>query len=122
MHNQYKDQGFEILAFPSNEFFSTEPGDSKQIKSLVRNFYEGEFLLFEKSEVNGQNTNEVFKFCRSTCKELCPSTGSGKVKQIPWNFSKFLVDSEGKVVSFHGSMIAPIKLTHSIENMLTASE
>ena len=65
LHNQYSAKGFEILAFPSNQFFSQEPGTNQQIKSLVRNFYEGEFLLFEKSEVNGPSTNEVYKFLRT---------------------------------------------------------
>ncbi|CDW89565.1 glutathione peroxidase [Stylonychia lemnae] len=121
MHNKYKEQGFEILAFPVNQFFSQEPGTNQQIKSLVRNFWEAEFPLLDKSECNGINTSEVFKFLRLNCAEL-NEPEKDQVKRIPWNFSKFLVNKEGQVVNYFEPVIEPINLTKTIENMLTEAD
>ena len=117
LHTELSAKGFEILAFPSNQFFTQEPGTNKEIKSLVRNFYEAEFLLFEKSDVNGPATNEVFKFLRANTPEF-NSKGSDQLKQIPWNFSKFLVNKEGKVVAFYDTKISPSKLKSKILQIL----
>ena len=65
LHKQYRDQGFEILAFPCNQFMSQEPGSNAEIKAFARDLYSAEFPLFAKTEVNGANTCEVYKYLRN---------------------------------------------------------
>ena len=93
LYRKFRDQGFEILAFPCNQFMNQEPGTREQIEKFAQS--KGvEFPMFDKIEVNGEGTHDVYKFLRSNI------PGSPGLK-IPWNFSKFLVNAEGKVTSFH---------------------
>ena len=77
----------------------------------------GKFPLMAKSDVNGENTNETYSFLRTTCGDLYDSK-SKKAKQIPWNFAKFLVNSEGQVVSYHGPQESPLSFEDKIKQML----
>lgn len=90
LYKEYRDQGFEILAFPCNQFMNQEPGTHEEIKKFIRDLYGGEWPIFEKIEVNGQNSHDVFKFLRMNS-EL-HDREKKEVKEIPWNFAKFLVD------------------------------
>ena len=65
LHKEYRDRGFEILAFPCNQFMGQEPGTNEEIKKFARDHYGAEFPLFAKIEVNGPNTHEVYKYLRS---------------------------------------------------------
>lgn len=65
----------------------------------MRELYGGEWPLFEKTEVNGPNSHEVFKYCRINSELL--DSKKMEVKEIPWNFAKFLLNAEGKVVSYY---------------------
>lgn len=98
MHNELKERGFELLAFPCNQFFSQESGSHEEILEFVRSKFGSKFILFEKAEVNGPNTHPVFKFLRNNSSLFNEKDGTSKV--IPWNFAKFLVNSDGKVVEF----------------------
>ena len=82
----------------------------------MRDLYNGEFPLFEKTEVNGPNSNEVFKFIRINS-EL-HNKEKKEVKEIPWNFAKFLINSQGHVVSYHNPRIEPIAMVSEIEALL----
>ena len=93
VHRKYRDQGFEILAFPCNQFMKQEPGTNPEIKAFAQELYGAEFMMFEKTNVNGSSSCEVYKYLRRNS-ELY-DTKKGEVKEIPWNFAKFLVDSEG---------------------------
>ena len=88
MHNELKDKGFELLAFPCNQFFSQESGTNQEILEFVTSRFGSKFTLFDKVEVNGPNTHPVYRFLRSNWgKEK-----SGEAKVIPWNFAKFLIN------------------------------
>ena len=93
-----------------------EPGTNAEIKAFARDLYGAEFPLFAKSDVNGPNTNEVYKFLRQNS-ELYDKN-KGEVKEIPWNFAKFLVNKEGHVVKYYNPKIEPRDLTKDIEAML----
>ena len=117
LHHEYSERGFEILAFPCNQFMGQEPGTNAEIKAFARNTYGAEFPLFAKVDVNGPSTCEVYKFLRNNSKDLFDPVKK-EAKEIPWNFAKFLVDSEGKVVSFHNPTVEPKDLVKDIEAIL----
>ena len=93
MHKELKGQGFEICAFPCNQFASQEPGTAEEINNFARGKYEAEFVMFEKIEVNGPKCHPVYNYLRSHSSLHDDKTG--KTSEIPWNFAKFLVNGEG---------------------------
>uniref|UniRef100_A0A7S3KDL8 Glutathione peroxidase n=1 Tax=Euplotes crassus TaxID=5936 RepID=A0A7S3KDL8_EUPCR len=116
IHNKYRDHGFEIFAFPCNQFMSQEPGTHEQIKKFAQEKYGAEFPLFSKVDVNGPDTHEVFKFCR----RHSPLYDAEKdvVQNIPWNFAKFLIDNKGQVVEYYTPKQNPDLCVPKIEEML----
>ena len=116
MHEELADKGFQLLAFPCNQFFSQENGTHAEILEFVRNRFGVKFRLFEKIDVNGPNTHPVYQFLRNNSELFNKNT---KVStQIPWNFAKFLLDRNGKVVKFYkpNDELASIRL--AIEQLL----
>ena len=98
MHNQLSEKGFEILAFPCNQFFKQESGTHEEILEFVRTRYNSKFTLFEKIEVNGPNTHPIYRYLRLRSPLFNKAQNQAKV--IPWNFAKFLLNSKGEVVNF----------------------
>lgn len=96
LYREYKDKGFEILGFPSNDFGAQEPGTEAEIKSFCSLTYDVTFDMFSKVKVSGSDMADAYKY-------LTETTGS----QVKWNFNKFLVDKEGKVVKYYPSSVAP---------------
>lgn len=111
LYHQYKDKGFEILAFPSNNFGSQEPGTNPEIKEFCSTIYQVDFPLFEKIETKGDQMAPLYKYLteQSDCRG-----------EISWNFNKFLVDKEGNVVARFDSDIEPMspKIIHAIKEQL----
>ncbi len=93
VYEKYKDQGFTILAFPANEFGAQEPGTNAEIKSFCTKNYGVTFPVFSKIVVKGEGMHPLYSFLTS---EKTDPKFSG---DIPWNFTKFLVDRDGKVVA-----------------------
>jgi glutathione peroxidase len=89
---KYKDQGFEVLAFPANEFGAQEPGTNEQIKEFCSSKYKVSFPLFSKIVVKGKDIHPLYSFL--TGEETNPKFAG----PIPWNFSKFLVNRKGEVI------------------------
>ena len=96
MHAKYKDRGFAVLGFPSNDFMGQEPGSEKQIQDFCKLTYGVKFPMFEKVHVKG---NETTPFYRA----LAAATGEAP----GWNFHKYLIDRNGKVVASFGSRTTP---------------
>jgi glutathione peroxidase len=96
LYREYKDKGFEILGFPSNDFGAQEPGTEAEIKSFCSLTYDVTFDMFSKVKVSGSDMTDAYKY-------LTETTGS----QVKWNFNKFLVDKEGKVVKYYPSSVSP---------------
>ena len=92
LYEKYKDQGFEVLAFPANEFGSQEPGDNAQIKEFCSTKYKVSFPLFSKIVVDGQNIHPLYQFLTSD------STNPKFAGKIGWNFTKFLVNRKGEII------------------------
>src|SRR5271157_168855 len=93
IYQKYKDQGFEILAFPANEFGAQEPGTDDQIKQFCSSNYKVSFPLFSKIVVRGKGIHPLYEFLTSE------ATDPKHAGPIPWNFAKFLVNRKGEVVS-----------------------
>jgi glutathione peroxidase len=110
LYREYKDKGFEILGFPSNDFGAQEPGTEAEIKSFCSLTYDVTFDMFSKVKVKGADMSDAYKY-------LTETTGS----QVQWNFNKFLVDKEGKVVKYYPSSVAPedAGLRQDIESLLS---
>ena len=116
MHTEYRDKGFEILAFPCNQFMNQEPGSNEEVKAFAQNLYKAEFPLFAKIEVNGPNAHDVYRYCRINS-ELYDAKKK-EVKEIPWNFAKFLINEQGKVISYHNPRVEPVTMIEEIEKHL----
>ena len=111
LYREYKDRGFEVLAFPCNQFGAQEPGDADEIKNFCSLTYDVSFPVMAKIEVNGDGADPIFKHLKQ---EKTGLLGSG----IKWNFTKFLVDRDGKVVSRHAPTTKPEQLRKEIEELL----
>lgn len=101
LYETYKDKGVEVLGFPCNQFGAQEPGDEKEIAEFCSLNYGVTFPMFSKIDVNGENAHPLYKFLKKEKKGLAGS------EAIKWNFTKFLVDGEGKVVARFGPQDSP---------------
>lgn len=115
MYKKYKDDGLQILGFPCGQFFNQELSSEKEIQNFVNDKFKVDFPMFSKIEVNGPNTHPIFSYLKFNCPEMKTENG---LKNIPWNFSKFLVNSEGKVISFYKPGVKPSEMTSAIELLL----
>ncbi len=113
IYEKYKDRGFVILGFPSNDFGQQEPGTDAQIKTFCESKYNVSFDMFSKIDVKGPNQAPVYKYLTTICETP---------HEFTWNFNKFLVDRSGKVVNYFPSNVTPTDpvLTKHIEELLAA--
>ncbi|XP_002983372.2 probable phospholipid hydroperoxide glutathione peroxidase [Selaginella moellendorffii] len=112
LYEKYKDKGFEILAFPCNQFAGQEPGSNEEIQQTVCTRFKAEFPVFGKVNVNGADTAPVFKYLKS-------AKGGGIFGDfIKWNFSKFLVSKTGEVVERYAPTTNPSKIEKDILKLL----
>lgn len=125
LYKTYKDQGFEVLDFPCNQFMNQAPGSDKELKSFCELTYGTTFKTFAKIDVNGKNANPLYKFLKNEKKKDLGE--SGKVSflsrlipntSIKWNFTKFLVDRSGQVIHRFGPGFAPDKIDSYIKEVL----
>ncbi|KAJ3077461.1 hypothetical protein HK102_005220 [Quaeritorhiza haematococci] len=107
LHQKFKDQGLAVLGFPCNQFGAQEPGSNEEIASFCSRTYNVSFEMFDKVDVNGANTSPVYTFLKSQ-----------QPGDIRWNFGKFLVDKEGKVVKRFESRDTPESLEAHIKQLL----
>ena len=112
LYTQYQAQGFEILAFPCDQFGHQEPGDDSQIAEFCSLNYATTFPLFSKIEVNGANAHPLFRHLKKAAPGILGS------KRIKWNFTKFLVDRQGNVVKRYATATKPKAIAVDIEQLL----
>lgn len=115
VYGKYRDKGLEVVAFPSNDFGGQEPGDSEEIRAFVDDEYSVEFPMFDKVHAKGPEISPVYK-------TLSQDTGEGIRGEVKWNFTKFLVDPEGKVVARFEPPVRPNdpQVLSAIERVLPA--
>ncbi|MEW6757072.1 MAG: glutathione peroxidase [Acidobacteriota bacterium] len=114
LYETYKDKGFVVLGFPSNDFLGQEPGSDAEIAQFCRLNYGVTFPVFTKSRVKGKDMNPLYRFLTEQ---------SGFDGDISWNFNKFLVDRKGRVVARFGSRTAPQdeELVKAVEGALASA-
>lgn len=111
LYEKYKDQGFEILDFPSNQFGGQAPGTDDEIQSFCETNFGITFPQFSKIDVNGDNEDPLYTYLKS-------EQGGLLGDKIKWNFTKFLVDREGNVVGRYASTVTPEKLDEKVKELL----
>ena len=112
LYENYKDKGLEILGFPCNQFASQDPGSNEEITEFCQLNYGVSFPMFGKIEVNGAATDPLFAHLKSEAK------GALGTERVKWNFTKFLVDSSGKVLKRYSSATKPAAIEKDIKNLL----
>ncbi|MAS24807.1 MAG: glutathione peroxidase [Oceanospirillaceae bacterium] len=112
LYQQYKDQGLVILGFPCNQFGHQEKGDNATIGAFCQKNYGVSFPMFAKIEVNGDGAAPLYQQLKSEAPGLLGSKG------IKWNFTKFLINRQGKVVKRYAPTTKPEKLKADIEAQL----
>ena len=112
LYDKYKDKGLEILAFPCNQFGAQEPGSDEEILDFVTNKYDVNFPMFSKIEVNGENACELYKLLKSE------QPGEDGNEDLPWNFTKFLVDGDGSVLKRFNPQTTPEEIRDELGNLM----
>ncbi|HEY1255994.1 MAG TPA: glutathione peroxidase [Terracidiphilus sp.] len=112
LYRTYKERGFSVLGFPCNQFGGQESGTETEIGAFCEKNFGVSFPLFAKIEVNGAQTHPLYRYLKSAKRGIL---GTEKIK---WNFTKFLVDRQGRVVGRYAPATNPAALSSKIENLL----
>ena len=111
LYQKYEEKGLIILGFPCNQFAGQEPGDEKSISEGCMINYGVSFPMFSKIEVNGGNAHPIYKYLKKELRGLFTSS-------IKWNFTKFLIDSDGKPVKRFAPITRPDKIDKYLASIL----
>jgi glutathione peroxidase len=112
LYQKYKNQGLIILGFPCNQFGNQERGNSEDIQEFCEVNYGVSFPIFEKVEVNGKKAHPIFNYLKSQLK------GGILGSRIKWNFTKFVIDKEGRPVKRFAPTTKPEKMESYIKQLL----
>ena len=112
LYRAHKDQGFEILGFPCNQFGHQEPGDAGAIRDFCSEKYDVTFPLFAKIDVNGADAHPLYRYLKQAAPGVLGS------EAIKWNFTKFLIDRDGNVIRRYASAEKPGKIEKDVVAML----
>ena len=112
LQRKYSERGFEVLAFPCNQFGGQEPGDATEIANFCSLTYDVTFPVFAKVDVNGDGADPLFRQLKKDAPGILGSEG------IKWNFTKFLVDRSGQVVGRYAPTTKPADIEADIEKLL----
>ena len=112
LYRKFKDQGFEVVAFPCNQFGAQEPGNAEEIATFCKLTYDVTFPLMAKVDVNGDDATPLYQWMKGEAPGLMGS------KSIKWNFTKFLIDREGKVVRRYAPTDKPDGIEKDIAKLL----
>ena len=111
LNQRYKDQGLVVIGFPCNQFASQDPGSDEEISNFCQINYGVTFQMMKKIDVNGKNADPIFQFLKDRSKNIFSD-------DIKWNFTKFLVASDGVTVRRYAPTVKPNRMRKDIEEML----
>ncbi len=112
LHQRYHHKGLEVLAFPCNQFKAQEPGTDEAIQAFCQRRFGVSFSVLAKLKVNGSDAHPLYRYLKRQAPGLFGSTA------IKWNFTKFLVDKEGRVKKRYGPTTKPEAIARDIEALL----
>ena len=112
LYQTYKDQGFMVLGFPSNQFGEQESASNEKIKFFCQGTYGVHFDMFSKIDVNGENASPLYKYLKKE------QGGILWMDAIKWNFTKFLVDNKGQVIKRYAPSTKPKSIEEDIKKLL----
>ncbi len=112
LHEEYSKRGLSLLGFPCNQFGAQEPGDSTEIGAFCQKNYGVDFQMFDKIEVNGDHAHPLYKYLTDKAPGLLG------LKDIKWNFTKFLLDRDGNIVKRYAPNVEPADISADIEKLL----
>lgn len=112
LYDTYHERGLDVLGFPCNQFGAQEPGSAEEIAAFCSMNYGVSFPMFEKIDVNGEHAHPLFQHLKSQAKGLLGT------EMIKWNFTKFLVDRQGRIVDRYAPTTTPEELASAIETLL----
>jgi glutathione peroxidase len=112
LHKKFAGRGLAVLGFPCNQFGQQEPGGSSEIGAFCQQNYGVDFQMFDKVDVNGDHADPIFKYLTEAAPGLLGS------KAVKWNFTKFLIDKEGKVLKRYAPTDTPESMEGDIEKLL----
>lgn len=112
LYREYKDREFAVLGFPCDQFAHQEPGDEAEIRNFCSLNYDVSFPLFAKIKVNGADTHPLYRLLKSARRGLFGT------KSIKWNFTKFLVGKDGKVLKRYATRTTPVQIEKDIATLL----
>jgi glutathione peroxidase len=112
LYKKHKPSGFEVLAFPCNQFMKQDPGTNSEIHSFCTLNYSTTFPIFDKLNVKGSGIHPLYEYLTSQ------KRGFLGTKKIKWNFTKFLVDKKGNVVKRYAPYVKPEKIEADIVRLL----
>tara|TARA_B100000745_G_scaffold295865_2_gene240490 strand:+ start:464 stop:949 length:486 start_codon:yes stop_codon:yes gene_type:complete len=115
LYNKYNDKGFEILGFPCDQFGHQEPGSDEDIAQFCSLNFGVSFPLLKKTNVNGPDANPLFEELKNEAPGLLGT------KRIKWNFTKFLVNAQGKVLKRYAPTVKPEAIEKDIAKLLSAN-
>ena len=116
LYQNHKSEGFSVLGFPCNQFGSQEPLSEPQIENFCRLNYGVTFPIFAKIDVNGANAHPLYRYLKQTAPGLLGS------EVIKWNFTKFLIDRNGKVIHRYAPSTTPEAIEEDIKNILSKKD
>lgn len=114
LHKTYTDQGLAVLGFPCNQFASQDPGDDAQIANFCQKNYGVSFQMMSKVKVNGDEAHPLYQWLTAEAPGILGS------KAIKWNFTKFLVGRDGRVIKRYAPQDSPEKMAKDIEAALAS--
>ena len=114
LHKTYASQGLAVIGFPCNQFGAQDPGSNVEIGAFCQRNYGVSFAMMEKVDVNGDNAHPLFKWLKAEAPGVLGS------EAIKWNFTKFLVGKDGRLLKRYASMDTPAKLAKDIEAALAS--
>ncbi|MGE0046973.1 MAG: glutathione peroxidase [Hyphomonadaceae bacterium] len=112
LNRKYAEQGFVVLGFPSNQFANQEPGDAKEIADFCKLTYDVTFPMFAKVDVKGPNAHPLYEYLTRT------KRGFLGTKNVKWNFTKFLVARDGRVLARFGPQQTPAQIEGAVVRAL----
>jgi len=114
LHKTYADKGLAVIGFPCNQFASQDPGDDAQIANFCQKNYGVSFQMMSKVKVNGADAHPLYQWLTAEAPGILGSKG------IKWNFTKFLVGRDGRVIKRYAPQDSPEKIAKDIEAALAA--